>query len=118
LTEVLFDDALKEAERLDRYYQQHGTLVGPLHGVPITLKDQFDVKGVDTTIGYVARSFKPATNDAAIVQILKSLGAIILTKTNLPQSIMVSMPTLSGERLGTATHRSYSGAKRRLRFGV
>ncbi|KAK5209518.1 hypothetical protein LTR99_007721 [Exophiala xenobiotica] len=74
--------------RLDQYYQQQGNLIGPLHGVPVTLKDQFDVKGADSTIGYVARAFKPAARDAAIVQILKSLGAIILAKTNLPQSIM------------------------------
>ncbi|KAK5257912.1 hypothetical protein LTR40_008958 [Exophiala xenobiotica] len=74
--------------RLDQYYQQQGKLIGPLHGVPVTLKDQFDVKGADSTIGYVARAFKPAARDAAIVQILKSLGAIIIAKTNLPQSIM------------------------------
>ncbi|KIW96782.1 uncharacterized protein Z519_02173 [Cladophialophora bantiana CBS 173.52] len=88
LTEVFFDEAIKEADRLDQYYQQHGKLIGPLHGVPITLKDQFNVKGADSTIGYVSRAFKPATEDAVLVQILKDLGAVILAKTNLPQSIM------------------------------
>lgn len=63
--------------------------MGPLHGIPITLKDQFDVKGYDSTLGYVGRAFKPATEDAVLVHILKSIGAIILLKTNLPQSIMV-----------------------------
>ncbi|KAJ9642093.1 uncharacterized protein PV06_03337 [Exophiala oligosperma] len=88
LTEVFFGDALVEASKLDDYYRQHGGLIGPLHGVPVTLKDQFDVKGADSTLGYVGRAFKPASKDAAIVQILRSLGAIILAKTNLPQSIM------------------------------
>jgi Asp-tRNA(Asn)/Glu-tRNA(Gln) amidotransferase A subunit family amidase len=60
-----------------------------LHGIPITLKDQFNVKGVDTTLGYVGRSFAPASEDAALVQMLKKMGAIIIAKTNLPQSIMV-----------------------------
>lgn len=62
---------------------------GPLHGVPITLKDQFNVTGLDTTLGYVGRSFKPATEDALIVSMLRDLGAVIIAKTNLPQSIMV-----------------------------
>ncbi|OQV06648.1 hypothetical protein CLAIMM_11190 [Cladophialophora immunda] len=90
LTEVLFNDALEQAGGLDQYFKQHGKLFGPLHGVPVTLKDQFDVNGVDTTLGYVGRAFKPASSDAVIVQILRSLGAVIIAKTNLPQSIMVS----------------------------
>jgi amidase len=53
------------------------------------VKDQFNVKGVDTTLGYVKNAFKPAEEDAVIVQIMKSLGAVVLGKTNLPQSIMV-----------------------------
>ncbi|EXJ80162.1 hypothetical protein A1O1_08304 [Capronia coronata CBS 617.96] len=88
LTEVFFEETLREADKLDDYFQQHGKLIGPLHGVPITLKDQFDVKGADSTIGYVSRAFQPASEDAAIVRILKDLGAVVLAKTNLPQSIM------------------------------
>lgn len=47
------------------------------------------MKGVDTTLGYVGMAFKPAAADAVIVNILQNLGAIVLSKTNLPQSIMV-----------------------------
>jgi Asp-tRNA(Asn)/Glu-tRNA(Gln) amidotransferase A subunit family amidase len=54
----------------------------------MTLKDQFDVIGHDTTLGYVGRSFQPAASSASLVQILESLGAVFLAKTNLPQSIM------------------------------
>lgn len=86
---MFFEDALAQACKLDDYYRQHEALIGPLHGVPVTLKDQFDVRGADSTLGYVGRAFKPASKDAAIVGILRSLGAIILAKTNLPQSIMV-----------------------------
>ncbi|KAF2498654.1 acetamidase [Lophium mytilinum] len=88
LTEIIFDEALKAAEELDSYFNAHGTLVGPLHGVPMTLKDQFDVKGYDSTIGYVGRAFKPASEDAVLVAMLKKLGAVVIAKTNLPQSIM------------------------------
>jgi amidase len=63
--------------------------IGPLHGVVVTLKDQFNIKGYDSTLGYVGRSFDPARDDAVLVKMLKSLGAIVLAKSNLPQSIMV-----------------------------
>ncbi|KAI0012445.1 amidase [Xylariaceae sp. FL0662B] len=88
LTEILFQDALAQACELDRYKIEHGRILGPLHGIPISLKDQFNVKGYDTTLGYVGRSFKPATEDAVLVGMLKKLGAVVLAKTNLPQSIM------------------------------
>ena len=53
------------------------------------VKDQFNVEGIDTTLGYVGRSFKPAKKDAVLVAILRTLGAIITTKTAIPQSILV-----------------------------
>jgi amidase len=56
----------------------------------MTLKDQFDVKGYDSTLGYVGRAFKPAAEDCVLVSLLKQMGAIIVAKSNLPQSIMVS----------------------------
>ena len=64
--------------------------MGPLHGVPMTLKDQFDVKGYDSTLGYVGRAFKPAEQDCVLVMLLKQMGAVIIAKSNLPQSIMVN----------------------------
>ncbi|KAE8156430.1 amidase signature domain-containing protein [Aspergillus tamarii] len=88
ITEVVFEDALTRARALDRIFQETGHLKGPLHGVPVTMKDQFNIRGVDTTLGYVGRSFAPATEDATLVQMLRDMGAIILAKTNLPQSIM------------------------------
>lgn len=89
LTEIVFEDALEQARQLDHAFKQTGQIKGPLHGIPVTVKDQFNVKGVDTTLGYVGRSFAPATEDAVLVQMLKDMGAIVLAKTNLPQSIMV-----------------------------
>lgn len=54
----------------------------------MTLKDQYNVKGYDTTLGYLGRAFKPASDDADLVKILEDAGVIFLAKTNLPQSIM------------------------------
>jgi Asp-tRNA(Asn)/Glu-tRNA(Gln) amidotransferase A subunit family amidase len=58
----------------------------------MTVKDQFDVRGFDSTIGYVGRAFRPASDDAVLVAMLRQLGAVFLAKTNLPQSIMVGQP--------------------------
>lgn len=91
MTEVLFEEAIKRARILDRFYEVSGKVIGPLHGIPITLKDQFNVKGVDTTLGYVGMALKPSLDDAAVVKILQDLGALVIAKTNLPQSIMVSL---------------------------
>ncbi|KAI1134818.1 amidase [Hypoxylon sp. FL0543] len=88
LTEILFRDALMQARELDEYRAEHGNVIGPLHGVPVTVKDQFNVRGYDTTLGYVGRTLNPATEDAVLVAMLKKLGAVVLAKTNLPQSIM------------------------------
>lgn len=88
VTEVCFDDALATARQLDNHIKLHGEVLGPLHGIPTTLKDQFNVKDHDTTLGYVGRANSPAASDAVLVEMLRSLGAVILAKSNLPQSIM------------------------------
>ncbi|TDZ19575.1 Acetamidase [Colletotrichum orbiculare MAFF 240422] len=88
LTEVAFESALRRARELDAHLAKTGTPVGPFHGIPVTLKDQFNVRGLDTTLGYVGRSFSPAVDDAVVVKMLESLGAVIIAKTNLPQSIL------------------------------
>lgn len=80
---------MKQAKSLDASMVEYGALVGPLHGVPVSLKDQFDVEGFDSSLGYVGRAFAPATSDALLVSVLRQLGAVIIAKTNLPQSIMV-----------------------------
>ncbi|OQO11605.1 hypothetical protein B0A48_03332 [Cryoendolithus antarcticus] len=91
LTEVCFAAAIERAQALDAHLKTTGDVMGPLHGVPVSLKDQFDLKGIDSTIGYVGRVSKPATANAWIVDVLERLGAVIIAKTNLPQSIMVNL---------------------------
>ena len=57
---------------------------GPLHGVPMTVKDSFDVKGLPTTWGVPAQKDNIATSDALSVKRLQNAGAIIFGKTNIP----------------------------------
>jgi amidase len=51
LTEIFFDRALQRAKFLDEEFERTGKVTGPLHGVPVSIKDRFDVEGFDTTIG-------------------------------------------------------------------
>ncbi|KAI4594188.1 hypothetical protein KJ359_008463 [Pestalotiopsis sp. 9143b] len=88
LTEICFDDAVEKATALDAEPKGVDLAKSPLHGVPMTLKDQFNVMGYDSTLGYVGRALKPAESDAILVKMLRSLGGVVLAKTNLPQSIM------------------------------
>ncbi|BFZ62251.1 hypothetical protein YB2330_003338 [Saitoella coloradoensis] len=87
LTEPLFSSALSCAAELDA---QPPSSRGALHGLPISLKDQFNVAGVDTTLGYISRCHAPASKSeqSVLVSILQEAGAIPIAKTNLPQSIL------------------------------
>lgn len=58
LTEIFFDQALVQAQNLDEHLEKTGTVVGPLHGVPVSVKDRFDIKGLDTTFGIVLSSWE------------------------------------------------------------
>ncbi len=75
-------DVLKEADELDRKLHKQG-FSGPLHGIPVLLKDNIQTAGLNTTAGSLSmKDFKP-TEDAFIVKRLKAAGALILAKTNL-----------------------------------
>ena len=75
--------ALEEADRLDAAFARDGKLTGPLHGIPVLLKDQADVGGLPTTLGSVVLKDYVPTKDAGAVVKLKQAGAIILAKMTL-----------------------------------
>jgi aspartyl-tRNA(Asn)/glutamyl-tRNA(Gln) amidotransferase subunit A len=78
------DDALDAARAADEALAS-GVEVGPLHGVPFTVKDSFDTAGVLTQRGSpIFRGRRPDT-DATAVTRMKNAGAILLAKTNLPE---------------------------------
>lgn len=97
-TEMFFDKAILRARELDEYLEKTGELFGPFHGLPISLKDSYDIKGEDTTLGWVGLIGKPAPEDGVAVQQLRALGAIIYCKTNIPQSLMMSDSVSSLQR--------------------
>ena len=79
-------DALEVARAQDAYFERTGKLVGPLHGIPFAVKDNYDTVDMRTTAGAAAdyANDKPP-KDATIVAKLRAAGAIILGKTNLDE---------------------------------
>jgi len=78
-------NAIKQAKVLDIYFAKHG-FKGPLHGIPILLKDNIDTTdGMANTAGSTALAKNYPKNDAFMVKQLKAAGAIILGKTNLSE---------------------------------
>lgn len=85
----MFEDALARAKACDEYLASKGTVMGPLHGLPISVKDSFNVTGYQTTMGYVSfASHPPAANNSGCVDILLKAGAVCYVKTNVPQTLM------------------------------
>lgn len=81
MVNVLADEALAEAARIDANRSGKG---GPLHGVPIVVKDAFEIAGVPTTAGIKQLAQYRPTTDSEVVRRLRAAGAIVLGNTNVP----------------------------------
>jgi amidase len=73
--------AREEAAACDEFLGAHGSFVGPLHGVPVLVKDQAETAGLRTTFGSILFDGYVPESDATIVTKLKDAGAVILAKT-------------------------------------
>ena len=83
----LSEEAIKEAKSMDEISNK-GEIRGPLHGVPITIKENIDQKGYATPNGLVALKDLIAPGNAPVVDNLKKAGAIIIGRTNTPEFSM------------------------------
>ncbi len=101
------DEAMEDAKRADAAIAA-GEALGPLHGVPMTIKESYDVKGTPSTWGapYLKGNF--ATRDALSVERLRGAGAVIFGKTNVP--LMLSDFQSYNEIYGT-TNNPYDVTK-------
>ncbi|GAB6878208.1 amidase family protein [Halorubrum gandharaense] len=97
------DDARERARRLDAAFADEG-FVGPLHGVPVIVKDNQDTHDMPTTAGSVALAESRPPRDAFVVERLREAGAIVLAKANL-QELSFGVDTVSS--LGGATRNAY-----------
>src|SRR5580692_6440497 len=87
-------DAEKQAAELDRQFAQSG-LTGPLHCVPMIVKDNFETKGLQTTNGALALAKYVPDRDAFQVAKVKAAGALVLAKSNMAEWAFSPYETVS-----------------------
>ena len=78
-----FEAALADAQKADKL-QSDGKASGALHGVPMTIKDAFEVDGLTCDVGHTPWANRISSQNAVVVERLRAAGAIILGKTNTP----------------------------------
>lgn len=81
-------EGLERAQYLDEYYAKHGKTLGPLHGLPISLKEQMNYKGKSTHASYVSLIDNIPKKHGVTVQLLEDMGAVFFVRTNQPQTMM------------------------------
>lgn len=102
------ENALETAKALDEE-RAAGKVRGVLHGIPIIVKDNYDVEGLATSAGAVALKDSIAPDDATVVEKLKDAGAIILAKANLSEFAMSGSNSRS--TLGGTVHNAYDNTR-------
>ncbi|TGO19798.1 hypothetical protein BTUL_0002g00420 [Botrytis tulipae] len=88
ITELLPERALSRARYLDEYLKTNGKTIGPLHGIPISVKEHIGIKDLDHNAGFVAWVGKTSPVDSHILEILLNAGAILYARTTQPQTLM------------------------------
>ncbi len=96
--------ALEVAQDLDRRYEANAETVGPLHCIPVIVKDNFDTADLPTTGGSVTLSESYPLKDAFMVRRLREAGAIVLAKSNLSE---LARGGLTASSLGGQTRNPY-----------
>jgi Asp-tRNA(Asn)/Glu-tRNA(Gln) amidotransferase A subunit family amidase len=81
-----FEEARREADEADAV-RRRGDRLEPLHGVPVTIKDQFDVAGLPNSFGVARLADRPVDRDGRMVAAWRKAGAIVLGKTNVPPAL-------------------------------
>jgi fatty acid amide hydrolase len=83
----LFDEARAQARKADET-RARGEPLGALHGVPVTIKEQYKVRGTQTTLGATKKIGNVYDDEGPLVTRLRAEGAIILGKTNIVQTLL------------------------------
>ncbi|KAI4175980.1 MAG: hypothetical protein LQ343_001262 [Gyalolechia ehrenbergii] len=88
VTELLSEEALSRAKYLDDYLYEHGNPVGPLHGLPISVKEHIGMKGKGLNGGFVSWWNHKGQDDANVLKILWQAGCVFYVRTTEPQTLM------------------------------
>ncbi|KAK8122584.1 Acetamidase [Apiospora sp. TS-2023a] len=112
LSETCFERGLETARKLDEHLARTGKPLGPLHGLPVSLKDNFNLAGLDATVGFVSHVGSPASADATLAELLQTkAGAVFYVKTNVPTAMMMA------ETVNNVQGRTVNPLNRRLTPG-
>lgn len=87
LSEMFFDKGIERAKELDDYLAKNGKPMGPLHGLPISIKDNHHIVGTYAAVGLSKFTDKESTTYSALVSQLLDLGAVIYCKTTVPPAM-------------------------------
>ncbi|KAL8995184.1 MAG: hypothetical protein Q9169_005043 [Polycauliona sp. 2 TL-2023] len=88
ITELLPGEALARAKYLDDYYKESRSPIGPLHGLPISVKEHIGMKGKGLNAGFVGWWDRKAGEDAHVLRILWRAGCVFYARTTEPQTLM------------------------------
>ena len=86
--------ALQRADELDAALRSGGRLTGPLHGIPVIVKDNYDTHDMPTTGGSASLAGSMAADDSYQVRRIREAGAIVLAKSNLAEFAFTAMETV------------------------
>ncbi|CAG7976886.1 unnamed protein product [Penicillium salamii] len=82
------EKAIAQAKELDEYFEIHQKPIGPLHGLPISINDQFRIEGQEASMGRIAWLGKYDTTESTLITLLRKAGAVLYTKTSVCQTLL------------------------------
>lgn len=85
---MLREQALQRAAYLDNHLQQHGKPIGPLHGLPVSVKEQLGMPGCTQTHGFCSQVDHMTVDEPAILKYLAQAGAVFHVRTTEPQTLV------------------------------
>ena len=88
VTELLPERAIARAKFLDDYLSKHGKPIGPLHGLPISVKEHVGMKDLGLNAGFVSWWDHKGEDDALVLKILWNAGCVFYARTTQPQTLM------------------------------
>lgn len=88
ITELLPERAIARAKYLDDFFNLHKKPIGPLHGLPISVKEHIGMKGLGLNIGFVSWWGRESLEDAHLLKILWDAGCVFYVRTTEPQTLM------------------------------